>query len=229
MSSTSAPPDWDAIRHRYVETDAAISAIIGDAGITHLELENARRRGDWRRKKPRGLPPGRRPSSAVIAASRRSRAAEEAGTQKRPRKRSAAANPPESATARAAAASTAADTAPVDAPFAIPPVPTDDRELLARFGTVIWLKLLQLEESMKTDLSKKKGAKRASSTDHEREVRAVNTLIDNVGKKKEMEAELARQHGTLADPDLAREAERYQREFTEHLEKILKSQEQEEA
>lgn len=242
MTTNPPPaPDWDAIRHAYVETDARREDIARDAGITLSQLLRARIAGEWRRSKPRSPPrrpsrhtsataePGTDPidslgvaaSSAVIPASRRSRATEKPGTQKRPRQRSAAANASESA-----------------ADLVVPPGPlarpvrrrhrrsTKDnlsleaqRERLRRSVELIDLKLEQLEERM----SRKPAAGEAdiSATDHEREARAIGVLVENQDKVNNVKVAIDRLGGSSDNADLARETERYRRELSSRLQKLV--------
>lgn len=69
-----------------------------------------------------------------------------------------------------------------------------------------------------------------SSTDHERETRAIGALIDNLGKITEMESGYPRRPGKapVADAaviDLGHEADRYRRELAERLQKIVEAAE----
>ncbi len=66
-----------------------------------------------------------------------------------------------------------------------------------------------------------------TSTDHERETRAIGALIDNLGKITEMESGYARRAGKAdtdaAASDLGHEADRYRRELAERLQKIVEA------
>ena len=223
----TAAPDWAAIRYRYEETDAAVAAIAAEAGISKSELESARKRHGWLRNKPRGLAPGRRPAPP-------------SGTVSRP---SGTVSDLAAGSADQADASRKSVTVP--APLAEPetvrkpakPKPKRPaasgtghrRRLLDRLVAAISLKLEQLERRMSHDLAKDldplEQGDAATSTDHERETRAIGALIDNLGKVTEMETGLDRSaksgKSNPAAADIAGEADRYRRELAERLAKIV--------
>ena len=68
------------------------------------------------------------------------------------------------------------------------------KRLLDRLVAAISLKLEQLERRMNDDLEAPGEGSAHSSTDHERETRAIGALIDNLGKITEMESGYPRQH-----------------------------------
>lgn len=218
----TAAPDWAAIRHRYVETDAAVAAIANDAGISQSDLDNARKREGWKRQKPRGRPPGRRPAAPKPKQKQKPAI--------KPEKRAAVAIEPE---AKPALAKTKRKPARTTA------TPSGRRRLIDRLVAAISLKLEQLERRMAQDLAQQDLAQHdladdgantpasrdtASSTDHERETRAIGALIDNLGKVTEMETGLDRsapRGKSTAAADISGEADRYRRELAERLAKIV--------
>ena len=215
----TAMPDWAAIRHRYVETDAAVADILAGAGISKSDLEKTRKREGWIRHKPRGLAPGRRPP-AVPA---------ETLAPTRPAKSPATTKSKPTVTAPAAPAAPA-----VPSPLTIikpkPQRPASSgisqrRRLLDRLVAAISLKLEQLERRMAQDLETIERGEAATSTDHERETRAIGALIDNLGKVTEMETGLDRSAGrgksNIATSDIAGEADRFRRELAERLARIV--------
>ena len=77
---------------------------------------------------------------------------------------------------------------------------------------------------MSQDLESLERGDAATSTDHERETRAIGALIDNLGKVTEMESGLTRSAAagkSSATSDIAGEADRYRRELAERLAKIV--------
>jgi hypothetical protein len=88
----------------------------------------------------------------------------------------------------------------------------------------ISLKLEQLERRMAQDLdAAETGA--ASSTDHERETRAIGALIDNLGKVTEIASDIDRPAGgksAIAAAELADEADRFRRELADRLSRLVR-------
>ena len=209
----TAVPDWAAIRHAYEATDAAVAAIAAEAGIAQTELQKVRKREAWIRHKPRGVAPGSRPASIASELA-----------------------PPVSSTAKTKPAAKAPPPAAPPAPVMVPaqpkrPAPSGAahrRRLLDRLVAAISLKLSQLERRMSHDLAKDldplEPGDPATSTDHERETRAIGALIDNLGKVTEMETGLARSAaagGKSGASNLADEAERCRRELAERLSRLV--------
>lgn len=200
--TSSAEPDWAAIRCRYETTDDAVAAICIDAGIPRAALDARRKKEAWRRQIPRTFPPPLKP-----AANRPSKptAAVQRGT-------STASTPPPTATVAAR-----------NRPRRLPPTPAARRRLLDRLVAAISLKLSQLERRMSNDLD---ASHDTTATDHERETRAIGALIDNLEKITEMEAGLGKsagKRGASAVPatDLADEADRCCRELAHRLSRIV--------
>lgn len=199
----SPSPDWAEIRRRYEETDDATAEICAEAQIARADFDARRKREKWRRQNPRPFPPTRKPGTLVAPAE------------------------------------------PIPAPDTPPPspVPTvasgapdalsalSNRRLLDRLVVAISMKLEQLERRMTKDLAAPETATAASSTDHDREARAIGALIDNIGKLTELETG----HGNTANgrrtaaaaTDLGHEAERIRRELAERLERIVEAAAQE--
>ena len=205
----TAAPDWAAIRHRYEETDAAVAGIAASAGISKAELDKARKRDGWIRHKPRGLRPGRRQPPTNIEPSH-------------------VEPPPQSKATKSKATPTAKPTPNPKPKPKRPPTSGDSlrRRLLDRLVAAISLKLEQLERRMSQDLETLEHSETASSTDHERETRAIGALIDNLGKVTEMETGLDRASASSkssAISDIAGEADRYRRELAERLRRIIDS------
>jgi hypothetical protein len=104
------------------------------------------------------------------------------------------------------------------------------KRLLNRLVAAISLKLEQLERRMNDDLEAPGDSSAHTSTDHERETRAIGALLDNLGKITEMESGYPRRPGKapVADAaaiDLGHEADRYRRELAERLQKIVEAAE----
>jgi len=104
------------------------------------------------------------------------------------------------------------------------------KSLLNRLVAAISLKLEQLERRMNDDLEAPGDSSAHTSTDHERETRAIGALIDNLGKITEMQSGYPRRPGKapVADAaviDLGHEADRYRRELAERLQKIVEAAE----
>lgn len=236
MPPKPASPDWEAIRRRYVETDAAKQAIIRDAGITPLEFESARRHGNWRRLKPRGAFPQLRARTAASTTVETNAAPLEAarptdgkppaavipaqsGTRKRRRERGDPASSLDRApvvyatplmqSARRRRRRSTKDNLSIKA----------QRARLRRTVALIDLKLEQLEERMST--KRTAGEPDISATDHEREARAIGVLIENLDKAKDVNIAIDRAGGAADTADLAREAEQHRRELSGRLQKLV--------
>lgn len=207
--SSRAPPDWVAIRRAYEETDAPVASICVAHAIDRKALSNAARRHGWRRKHPRPFPAGRlrvpdAPGQSVgpilsIPASPTGPSPD-------------AASPPPAQI-------------PSTTPNAAPPSP-DRRRLLDRLVAAISLKLEQLERRMQDDLGLIERGEAPTSTDHEKETRAIGALIDNLGKITEIEGGLDRHGpaGKSADASgIADDAERWRRELAERLARIVEA------
>ncbi|MBS0241590.1 MAG: hypothetical protein JSS20_05385 [Proteobacteria bacterium] len=107
----------------------------------------------------------------------------------------------------------------------VPSTPAGRRRLLDRLVAAISLKLEQLERRMTDDLAAIEAGD-ATSTDHERETRAIGALIDNLGKITEIYADLDRPAGTKRGDDtiattVADEADRCRRELAERLARLV--------
>lgn len=211
----SSAPDWAEIRRRYEETTDAVADICRDAGITQGDINSARRKGKWRRQHPRPFPPPRAtPSAASPPPSRERRPAEQEGGEA---VSAGHALPPAH---RADATVAAGDGDPSAAPV---PSPAARRRLLERLVTAISMKLEQLERRLANDLARPDDG---TATDHERETRAIGSLIDNLDKLRELEAGYAKPTGqsgpaAAAATDLADEAERCRRELAERLSRLV--------
>jgi hypothetical protein len=189
--------DWPTIRRRYEETDAAVADIIKTGEVTRASFDTRRKKEGWRRGKPRGPSPGQRTAATNAAPVARLTAAVALPTPKRGSARR------------------------VSKPVTL----AGRRKLIDRLVAAISLKLEQLERRMAHDLdADDTGA--ASSTDHERETRAIGALIDNLGKVTEIASDIARPSGgksAVAAAELADEADRFRRELAERLSRIVKS------
>lgn len=201
MSPTHSP-DWASIRQRYEETEDPAAEICADAEIDRRDFDRIRKKQAWRRRNPRPFPPPRKSAApgaepALIAAA-----------------------PPRLSAPPAPAATD------VSAPAAPPPDSIAARRLLLdRLVAAIAMKLTQLERSMTKDLAAPdKGD--ASSTDHEKETRAIGAIIDNLEKITEMETGIGRNINGKRDAaatDLGHEAERCRRELAERLQRIVEA------
>lgn len=235
----TAVPDWAAIRRRYEETDAATADIAADGGIAKADLLKIAKREKWRRQKPRGFPPGKKPPARPPSTSTDVVIPEQAGTHAPSPDRGVEdadavrlvksaltnASPPEKTTAKPTPTPTPKPNPKSKRTTA---TPAGRRRLLDRLVAAISLKLEQLERRMAQDLDNDQTAPErgdaATATDHERETRAIGALIDNLGKVTEMET--AQRRSTTGGKaavatDIAGEADRYRRELAERLAKIV--------
>lgn len=199
-SPTAAPPDWEAIRHRYETTDAAVADICHDAGIAPNQLHYRRQRGRWTRQKPRAFPPPKRAASAQAA--RRASPA--------PKRRSAGTRSRSLAVRARRAARTSASR-------------EHRRQLLDQATVLIALKITQLEIHMTQSIEQSATGEPVAAVDHERETRAITSLIENLDKIAAIETAHDSAAGTTADADLARETERRRQELTERLKKLVEA------
>ena len=194
-------PDWAEIRRRYEETDDATAEICAEAHLARADFDARRKREKWRRLNPRPFPPPRKPIA--------------------PQTPVAAETLPPPVTSETAIAAAGTDTLSA----------LTNRRLLDRLVVAISMKLEQLERRMTKDLAAPETADAASSTDHDREARAIGALIDNIGKLTELETghghSAAGRRTAAAATDLGHEAERIRRELAERLERIVEAAAQE--
>jgi hypothetical protein len=225
-SAPASPTDWAEVRRRYETTDERVADICADAGITPKELANAARRETWRRQFPRPFPVGRRPAVPPPAEATTARA-----------RRTAAASPDTPGSSHSVVTSAAQQATGAACPAPSAPYPATGaqgstiadlidvwRAQLVRLTAAVTLKLEQLELRMTKDLAADKaGSPTASTSDHEREARALGALTDTLGKFTEIATDLDTRAngGTSADPDAAAEAERNRQDFAERLGKIV--------
>ncbi len=79
---------------------------------------------------------------------------------------------------------------------------------------------------MANDLDAEPATEAATSTDHERETRAIGALIDHLGKVTEIASDIERAAGVrpgTAAADLADEADRFRRELADRLSRLVKA------
>ncbi len=81
---------------------------------------------------------------------------------------------------------------------------------------------------MAHDMATKDGNSDTTAADHERDTRAIGTLIANLSRVTEIEADLERLPGSASladqqgDRQLAEEAERFRREVAERLARLVR-------
>ncbi len=103
------------------------------------------------------------------------------------------------------------------------------RTLVRRLYKAIDTKLKQMERRMAHDMATKDGNSDTTAADHERDTRAIGTLIANLSRVTEIEADLERLPGSASiadqqgDRQLADEAERFRREVAERLARLVRS------
>jgi hypothetical protein len=99
------------------------------------------------------------------------------------------------------------------------------RTLVHRLRKAIDAKLTLMELRMQNDMKKAGKGKHVSSADHERDARAIGTLVRNFDKLTEIASDLEHSaNGKPASGDAAAlfaEADRYRRELAERLAKFL--------
>jgi hypothetical protein len=99
------------------------------------------------------------------------------------------------------------------------------RALVQRLYKAIDTKLKLMERRMHKQIGSLDGDKALSSADHERDARALGTIIKTIGQVKEMQADLDRvaggQPATAADAELFAEADRFRREIAERLARFV--------
>lgn len=102
------------------------------------------------------------------------------------------------------------------------------RALVRRLYKAIDTKLKQMERRMAHDMATKDGNADTTAADHERDTRAIGTLIANLSRVTEIEADLERLPGSASltdqqgDRQLADEAERFRREVAERLARLVR-------
>lgn len=207
MTLNPVSPDWEAIRHRYVETNAPVADIARDAGITLNQLHYARMKGKWRRLKPRKpQPPRNRPTDHATAdrapgQPSQTRSALDSRTIKKLTRKLAA------KVRRALRADSS---------------PQSRLRLLDHMVALIALKLTQFELQFSSSIEAAGSDGATSAVDHEREVRAIATLIESLNIIKVSKQENDRETGNDdANAELARDAERRRDELTQRLKKLV--------
>ena len=100
------------------------------------------------------------------------------------------------------------------------PRPGGKRALVRRLYRAIDTKLRQMEARMRSDLDKPDGGT-ASAADHERDARAIGTLIKSLERIAELESTAAKSTGASDDARaLADEADRLRSELAERLQRL---------
>ena len=198
----SAQPDWQRIRRLYVAGAKSLAAIAEQHGVSVQRIS--------RRARTEGWPP--RP--------RRAPGAREGPKANREKSR----EPPASTTAKPAPkrGGTAAAAATLKA----------RRALVRRLYKAIDTKLKQMERRMAHDMATTEGSSDTTAADHERDTRAIGSLIANLSRVTEIEADLERHPGAAGPTDqqaaqhaerqLADEAERFRRDVAERLARIVR-------
>lgn len=99
------------------------------------------------------------------------------------------------------------------------------RTLVQRLYRAIDTKLKLMERRMHKQMVNLGKGTDLSSADHEREARALGTIIKTIDQVKEMQADLDRvaggQPATAADAELFAEADRFRREIAERLARFI--------
>ncbi len=194
MTPKPVSPDWEAIRHRYVETNAAIAEIARDAGITLNQLHYARMKGKWKRLKPRRPQP------------QRNRPADHATADQVPDQAGQTRSVLDSRTIKKLTRKLAAK---VRRALRADSSPQSRLRLLDHTVALIALKLTQFELQFSSSIEAAGSAGATSAVDHEREVRAIATLIESLNIIKVSKQENDRETGNEdANAELARDAER---------------------
>jgi hypothetical protein len=106
------------------------------------------------------------------------------------------------------------------------------RALVRRLYKAIDTKLKQMERRMAHDMAKTEGSSDTTAADHERDTRAIGSLIANLSRVTEIEADLERHPGSAspaeqqsaehAERQLADEAERFRRDVAERLARLVR-------
>lgn len=200
----SAQPDWPAIRRLYVAGALTLAAIAEQCGVSVQRIARHARKEGWP-SRPRRTPgaregPTRKPSGkATKAAARR-----------KPPKRDAKPAPERQGGSTIATSLKAR------------------RALVRRLYKAIDTKLKQMERRMAHDMATKEGASDATAADHERDTRAIGSLIGNLSRVTEIEADLERLPGSSSpaeqqgDRQLAEETERFRRDVAERLARLVR-------
>lgn len=199
-------PDWAEIRRLYVASGLTVSGIAERHGIPVRRLHARARADGWPRRsdhRPKPKPKPKPSAAAVPSDSGRSI------TKAKPP------DPPLARPAPARKASSGRNTSSLKA----------RRTLVRRLYRAIDTKLQQMETRMAKDIAAGGDTADASAADHERDTRAIGTLIANLSRITEIEADLERaSDATPASPDaasLADEAERFRRDVAERLARLV--------
>jgi len=201
----SAQPDWQRIRRLYVAGARSLAAIAEQYGVSVQRIT--------RRARNEGWPPRRRRASGAREGPIRKRNEESAATH---RSEPATARLPTKRHATAAAATTL----------------KARRALVRRLYKAIDTKLKQMERRMAHDMATTEGPSDTTAADHERDTRAIGSLIANLSRVTEIEADLERHPGAAspaeqqgaqhAEQQLADEAERFRRDVAERLARLVR-------
>lgn len=203
----SDQPDWQEVRRLYVAGALTLARIAERHGVSVQRITRRARSDGWPAR-------SRRTSGAREGPSRRS-SGKSTATRDRTEARSAAGSPPPKQRRGATAAAT---TTSLKA----------RRTLVRRLYKAIDTKLKQMERRMAHDMATKDGNADTTAADHERDTRAIGTLIANLSRVTEIEADLERLPGSASltdqqgDRQLADEAERFRREVAERLARLVR-------
>ena len=194
--------DWSEIRRLYVAGEVTITSIATQHGVTAQRIA--------RRARMEGWPSRRQHRKRKRDGSKAKSARKPIAAQKR--RDTAAGKPHRRLPANPAAQSLKAR-----------------RTLVCRLYKAIDTKLQHMEHRMAHDMATDEHPSETSAADHERDTRAIGTLIANLSRVTEIEADLERIPGTAAanateqaDRQLADEAERFRREVAVRLARIVR-------
>ncbi len=202
----SDQPDWQEVRRLYVAGALSLARIAERHGVSVQRITRRARNDGWPAR-------SRRTSGAREGPSRRS-SGKSSVTRDRTQSRSVAGSPSPKRRGAAAAATTTSLKA--------------RRTLVRRLYKAIDTKLKQMERRMAHDMATKDGNSDTTAADHERDTRAIGTLIANLSRVTEIEADLERLPGSASltdqqgDRQLADEAERFRREVAERLARLVR-------
>jgi hypothetical protein len=194
-------PDWQRIRRLYVSGALSLAAIAEQYGVSVQRIA--------RRARNEGWPPRLRRASGAREGPIRKRNGE------------AAVNP------RSAPATVKSPPKRHGTPAATTTLKAR-RALVRRLYKAIDTKLKQMERRMAHDMATTEGPSDTTAADHERDTRAIGSLIANLSRVTEIEADLERHPGAASpaeqqgDRQLADEAERFRREVAERLARLVR-------
>jgi len=199
----SDQPDWQEVRRLYVAGALTLASIAERHGVSVQRITRRARGDGWPER-------SRRTSGAREGPPRRSNGKSTRSSTQTP---SVARSPSPKRRGAAAEATTTSLKA--------------RRTLVRRLYKAIDTKLKQMERRMAHDMATKDRNPDTTAADHERDTRAIGTLIANLSRVTEIEADLERLPGSASladqhgDRQLADEAERFRREVAERLARLV--------